>query len=217
MLNAGLLLAALGLGLSAAPHCALMCGAPCAALTQGGARSGLGFHAGRLAGYAAAGALAASSMAALAAASAAAPALRPLWQLLHLGLLALGLWWLATGRQPAWGQRQAALAPLRFMPRARPPLRAGLAGLAWVALPCGVLQAALLLAAMADDALSGALLMAVFALASTPALALAPLAWARRPSGTAGLRLAGAALALMSGWALSQGVWRQLYAAWCAS
>lgn len=97
-----LLLAALALGLAATPHCALMCGRPCAALTQGGKPASLGCHAGRIVGYSAAGAAAASSVAALGLWSDMAPALRPLWTLLHLAFLALGLWWLITARQPAW-------------------------------------------------------------------------------------------------------------------
>ncbi|HEY1091216.1 MAG TPA: sulfite exporter TauE/SafE family protein, partial [Burkholderiaceae bacterium] len=114
-MNVALLLAALGLGIAASPHCALMCSAPCASLTSGCRRSGVGFHLGRMLGYALAGALAASSVAALAAASRAAPALRPLWELLQLTFLALGLWWLATGRQPAWARRDGS-SPLRFLP-----------------------------------------------------------------------------------------------------
>jgi len=79
-----LVLAGLAMGVAATPHCAVMCGAPCAALTQGCARSSAGFHAGRLLGYMAAGAVAASSVAALGTWSTAAPALRPLWVLLQL-------------------------------------------------------------------------------------------------------------------------------------
>ncbi|HET7868687.1 MAG TPA: sulfite exporter TauE/SafE family protein, partial [Burkholderiaceae bacterium] len=147
-MDAALMLAGLALGAAASPHCALMCAAPCAALTRGSGRGAAGFHLGRLAGYMAGGALAAASMAALGSWSQAAPVLRPVWTLLHLGFLALGLWWLATGRQPQGLQRDGAV-PVRLVSRRRQALRASLAGLAWVAWPCAALQAALLLAALA--------------------------------------------------------------------
>lgn len=223
-MDAALILAGLTMGVAASPHCVAMCGAPCAALTSGCQRSATGFHLGRMLGYAAGGAIAAGSMAALGAWAQLAPALRPLWTLLHLGLLALGLWWLTTGRQPHWLQRNAAV-PVRGVGQRSRPLRAGLAGLAWVAWPCGALQAALLVAALASSAQAGALTMAAFAIGSTPALALAPWAVARwramAGGGPAavrwaalGYRVAGLGLALGSGWALTHGLWQRL-GAWC--
>lgn len=223
-----LVLAGLALGVAASPHCALMCGAPCAALTAGCRRNASGFHLGRLAGYMAGGALAAISVEALGQWGRAMPALRPLWTLLHLGLLALGLWWLATGRQPAWMARRAGAAvPVRVVGQRTRPLRATLAGLAWVAWPCVALQAALLLAALASSAPGGAAVMAAFALGSMPALALTPWVWGRwqawqgsaaSPTQMAaiGLRVAGGAMVLASGWALTHGLW-QRFAAWCLS
>ncbi|MEO7150921.1 MAG: sulfite exporter TauE/SafE family protein [Burkholderiaceae bacterium] len=219
-----LVLAGLALGVAATPHCAVMCGAPCAALTQGRAGATSGFHLGRLLGYMAAGALTASGVAALAAWTQAAPALRPFWTLLHLAFLGLGLWWMATGRQPAWMLRRAgtdALVHLHGRKR-----RAALAGLAWVAWPCAALQGALLLAALANSPQGGALVMAAFALASMPGLAVAPWAWARwrawrgnvaiAPGQVAllGFRVAGAGLVLASGWTLTHGIWER-FAAWC--
>ncbi|MBI3369215.1 MAG: sulfite exporter TauE/SafE family protein [Burkholderiales bacterium] len=224
-MDAPLVVAGLMLGVAASPHCAVMCGAPCAALTAGCRRNASGFHLGRLIGYAAAGALAAVSVEALGAWSRTLPALRPLWTLLHLGLLALGLWWLATGRQPAWMRRGSGAVPVRIVGRRARPLRSAVAGLAWVAWPCVALQAALLLAALASSAPGGALVMAAFALGSMPALALTPWLWGRwqalqgaaaSPAQIAalGLRVAGGALVLASGWALTQGLW-QRFAAWC--
>ncbi len=223
-MDAPLILAGLAMGVAAAPHCVAMCGAPCAALTSGCGRNAAGFHLGRLLGYMAGGAVAASSVAALGAWSQAAPALRPVWTLLHLAFLALGRWWLATGRQPDWMKRSAAV-PVRVVSRRGRPLRSGLAGLAWVAWPCGALQGALLLAALASSAQGGALIMAAFALGSMPALAVAPWALARwqalrggAPSSAQvvklGFRVAGLGLALGSGWALTHGLWQRL-AAWC--
>ena len=225
-MDAPLILAGLAMGVAASPHCAAMCGAPCAALTSGCRRDATGFHLGRVAGYMAAGVAAASSVAALAAWSQAAPALRPLWMLLHMALLALGVWWLARGRQPDWMKRGGAV-PVRIVGRRGRPLRSGFAGLAWVAWPCGALQAALLLSALASGPLGGALVMAAFAIGSMPALALAPWAWARWGSGrvgaaapeqvaTLGFRVAGLGLVLGSGWALTHGLWERV-AAWCVA
>ena len=227
-MDAALILAGLTMGIVASPHCAAMCGAPCAALTSGCARSASGFHLGRLLGYSAGGAIAASSVAALGAWSQVAPALRPLWTLLHLAFLALGLWWLTTGRQPHWMQRNAAVPVpvlVRGVGQRGRPVRAGLAGLAWVAWPCGALQAAVMLSVLANSAQAGAFTMAAFALGSMPALALAPWAAARWQSfsgnrlspvqwATLGFRVAGLGLVLSSGWALTHGLWQRL-AAWC--
>jgi uncharacterized protein len=230
-----LILAGLALGLAATPHCAVMCGAPCAAVTHGSGRAASGFHAGRLIGYAAGGALAAGSVSLLGAWSQAAPALRPIWTLLHLGFLALGLWWLATGRQWAMsrgagagdGTRTGAVnVPVRVLRSTAHVARAGVAGLGWVAWPCAALQGALMLAALAGSPEGGALVMAAFALASAPGLAMAPWLWARwraargrgasaQQVSTLGFRVAGAGLALVSGWALTHGLWER-FAQWCA-
>jgi len=221
-----LILAGLAMGVAASPHCAVMCGAPCAALTSGCRRNAAGFHLGRVLGYMAGGAAAASGVAMLGAWSQTAPALRPLWTALHLAFLALGLWWLVTGRQPYWMKRSGAV-PVRIVARRGRPLRSGLAGLAWVAWPCGALQAALLLSALASSAQGGAFVMAGFAIGSIPALAVAPWAWARwqavrgsaaSPAQVAalGLRVAGFGLVLASGWALTHGIWER-FAAWCVA
>jgi uncharacterized protein len=245
----GLLFAAVMLGLAAMPHCALMCSAPCAAVaaptTPHTTPHTALFHVGRALGYSAAGALAASSVAALGGWVQAAPALRPVWVLVHLLLLLLlGLWWLVVGRQPAALLRRSPAAaglPLQFHKQGQahaPAWRSGAAGLAWVAWPCGALQAALLLAAMASHAAGGAAVMLAFAVASAPGLVLAPWAlgrlqqwqqrqrWQRVKPGqaghspapgqvaTLGLRAAGLALVLASGWALSSGLWHRA-AAWC--
>jgi len=223
-MNLGLVLAGLAMGVAASPHCAVMCGAPCAALTSGCGRNAAGFHLGRLLGYMAGGAVAAGSVAALGTWTQAAPALRPVWTLLHLAFLSLGLWWLASGRQPDWMKRSAAV-PVRIVGQRRRPMRAGLAGLAWVAWPCGALQTALLLSALASSAKGGALVMAAYAVGSMPALMVAPWAWARWRAvrGAAasttdvaalGFRVAGLGLVLSSGWALTHGVWERV-AAWC--
>jgi uncharacterized protein len=224
-MDAPLMLAGLALGAAASPHCAAMCGAPCAALTGGCRRSAGGFHLGRVLSYAAGGAVAAGSVGLLAEWSRAAPVLRPLWVLLHLALLALGLWWLTTGRQPR-GMARGTVTPIHFIARGTRPVRSALAGLAWVAWPCAASQSALLLAALASSPQGGALVMAAFAAASMPALAIGPWAWARwqsvrgvpsvarAPVATLGFRVAGLGLVAGSGWALGQGIWQSV-AAWC--
>jgi sulfite exporter TauE/SafE len=193
------------MGLASVPHCALMCGAPCAAAAGGGGQttSVAGFQVGRLLGYAAAGAVAAASMGALREASQWSAALRPLWTVLHVALLALGLWLLLRAEWPAWLGRHGnkpGRQPVRWS-------RATSSGFMWFAWPCGALQGALLVAAMA-----------AFALASSPGLLLAPLALRRlmsRPDwSTWAPRLAGLMLVLGSAWALGHGLWAQVVA-WC--
>ena len=239
-MDAALALTALLLGLAGSVHCLAMCGAPSAAAVHAcsGAQPRDGwtaFHAGRLIGYALAGAVAAASMGALARWSSWSPALRPLWTLLHMAALALGLWLLVRGRQPGWleragrgTQRTAALPGLGWQ-RVHGPAKAGAAGLAWVAWPCGLLQSALVVAALANTAAGGATVMAVFALVSAPALGLAPWLWGRWGSwqGASGqvlsarvnagaVRLAGALLAAASVWALAHDLIRQAIA-FCVS
>lgn len=225
-MNLSLLLAALLMGLAGSLHCTVMCGAACTAITQRGgpnrSRAVVGFHLGRLASYAVGGAIAAAGVGALGAWSQAVPALRPLWSLVHAAALMLGLWLAWTGRQPAWmmnvGRVQVpAAAPAGWRPL-QGPLRTAALGSAWVLLPCGLLQSALLVAALANDALGGAAVMAVFALASSLGLLMAGAAWQRTMATPQGLRwavrLAGVLLAAASAWALGHGLWLKI-AAYC--
>lgn len=224
-MNNALYLSALGLGLAGIPHCAAMCSAPCAALTGGRGASLWMFHAARAAGYALAGALAAASVNTLQAVGAVSPVLRPLWMLVHLAALLLGIWLVVYGRQPAWlerlGRTPVPSAPGAGWVAVRGPARAGAAGLLWVAWPCGLLQSAVLVAALADDAWGGAALMGVFALASAIGVSLAPVLWRRLgPAGaqgrlaTLGVRLAGGVLAVASLSAMGHGTWSRI-AAYC--
>lgn len=205
-----------------------MCAAPCAAVSGGrGAASTLAFHLARVTGYATAGAVVASSVGALAALSQWTPALRPLWVLLHVALLSLGLWMAVVGRQPAWMGRLGRLpqpAPVAngagWSPL-RGPLQAATAGGLWVAWPCGLLQSALLVASLTSGAAAGAGAMALFAVASSGGLIAAPWLWRRLrkraelPRWERGLaRAAGGLLVLGSGFSLGHGVWPQV-AAFC--
>lgn len=224
-MNSALYVSALGLGLAGLPHCAAMCSAPCAALTGGRAAPLWAFHTARMAGYAIAGALAAASVNTLQALGTMSPLLRPLWTLVHLAALMLGLWLAIYGRQPAWlerlGRVPAASTTAGGWAPVQGPARAAAAGVLWVAWPCGLLQSAVLVAALADDAWGGASVMAVFALASAAGVSLAPYIW-RRLAGqgargwlaTAGVRLAGVVLAAASVAAMGRGMWSRI-AAYC--
>src|SRR5512147_3282838 len=107
-MNAALATTALLMGLAGSPHCAAMCGAACTGIVRGCAggvathTSTVSFHVARLLSYAAGGALAAGSVSWLATQGAQVAILRPLWTLLQVAALALGLWLLIRGRQPAW-------------------------------------------------------------------------------------------------------------------
>lgn len=224
MLDAALGAGALLMGLTGTPHCLAMCAPSCGALARGcgGARPARALavlQGTRLVSYAAAGAIVAGSAGSLAVWAPTVAWLSPLWLMLQLGALAVGLTMLWTARQPAWlgalGRRSVQVVALPANGRA--PARraglghAGLAGLLWAAWPCGLLQSALLVAALASGPAGGASVMALFALGSGVGLAAGPPLWSRL-AGTdatrwqaAGARLGGAMLALGSGWALAGG------------
>lgn len=231
-MDAALVLSGVLMGAAGAPHCMAMCGAASSAVlgrcgrgAQAGAAD-LAFHVARVASYAAAGAIAASSVSLLRVMGESLPALRPLWTMVHVAALALGLWLMATGRQPAWmsAQPRALPAPLarEGWQRVAGPARAGAAGAAWVAWPCGLLQSALIVATLASNAVGGALVMSGFAIASSAGLWAAGLVWRQAAVGRAvGLlsgawvvRFSGACLSLASGWALGAGLWQRV-AAYC--
>lgn len=221
-MDLALFLSALMLGAAGAPHCAAMCGPASAGVLQGCGRTRshatpVAFHVGRVIGYATVGAIAASSVAALSQWGQMSPLLRPLWTLLHCAALGLGLWLVWQGRQPAWLENLGRGAG-RVAPQADPagwqrmhgPARAAAAGGLWVAWPCGLLQSALVVASLANSPWGGAAAMAGFATTSAVGLGLAPWAFARLSAGGASalqvnawaVRLAGAALAAASVWAM---------------
>ncbi len=218
------------MGLAGTPHCLAMCGAACTAATGGGRwQQLLALHTGRLLAYATAGAVVAASVGSLATLGQAVAALRPLWTLVHLAAMSLGFYLLWQGRQPGWMDRigraraSAALPVAGRWQAMRAPVRSAGIGLAWVAWPCGLLQSALLVAALANTAAGGALVMAGFASASAAGLVLGPALWWRFGGQRSGagasspalaVRWAGAALALASAWALGHGLWQRVIA-WC--
>ncbi|CAN5868694.1 sulfite exporter TauE/SafE family protein [soil metagenome] len=231
-MNSALVASALMIGLAGGPHCVVMCGAGYAGITRGQARAMFGLQLGRLAGYSLAGALVAGSVSGLASLGQAAPLMRPVWTLLHVGAVALGLFMLWSGSVPGWlanlGRRGAVAAnaagtaanagpnqtaPLRFFARMPPGARAAGIGMCWAAMPCGLLQSALIVAALASGPVQGAGVMACFALASGVSLWLGPSLWVRlgRRAGpiaatTLPMRLAGGLLAAGSVFAIVHGL-----------
>ena len=229
-MSGSLIAAGLLMGLASSPHCALMCSAPCAAITRscGGpsGRSGhalLAWHAGRLCAYTIAGAVAASAVAVIAMAAAGSAVVRPLWTMLQAAVLVLGGALLWSGRMPRWvdgaAQGLSRVAPIA-LPRGPTgkagPRRAALIGLGWFAMPCAVLYGALAVAALAAGPWEGAAVMAAFAIGSAPGLAGLPFLWSRlaHVPQAAALRLSGAMLAAGSLWALWHGM-EGASGAWC--
>ena len=92
----------------------------------------------------------------------------------------------------------------------------------WAFLPCGLLYSALLVALLSASPWEGAAVMSCFAVGGAFMLMLAPWLWSRLEGvnisklnvSHAGVRLAGFALAVSSGWALWMGLVEQ-QAPWC--
>lgn len=185
------------MGLGGIPHCAAMCGAACAAALPRGVP--LLALLGRCAGYAFLGALAAASAGLIAQWGRQVAVLQPFWVLAQLMAVVVGVWLLATGQMPKAIDRLGQAAYWLVRQRVRQALgeqRATrwrrwwpfFAGLAWAALPCGLLYGALMVAALASDPLGGGLVMLSFALPSALGVWGAPaiLRWfARRSLGGA--------------------------------
>ncbi len=224
--------AALLMGIAGGPHCVAMCGAASAAVIRivPFAPAGHGsaavvtapaaFHLGRIASYATAGAIAAASVDSLAQASTHMAALRPLWVLLHVFVFAWGAMLAVTGRQPLWAQRVGRGLEARLRPLAGRTWTGVLAtGMLWVALPCGLLYSALMMASLGNGPLQGAMLMTLFALGSGVSLLLGPWLWQRlrRAGGVHqawGARLAGLLLAGTAAQAVGWDLIHQIDA-WC--
>ncbi|MDW8335450.1 MAG: sulfite exporter TauE/SafE family protein [Tepidimonas sp.] len=217
-------LSALVMGLVGGPHCVAMCGAACAGIARAGApheqRALWRWQASRVVGYALLGAVAGGTVQGMGWLGQQTVVLRPLWTMLHVAALLLGLVLLVQARQPAfldgWAQgvwRRARPVLARLGPRAPVVL-----GLGWALMPCGLLYSALLVASLSASWWSGAVIMAAFALGTLVSLAAGPwllLRLAQARSGGWGIRLAGLALAATSGWALWMGV-TQPSGLWCA-
>lgn len=235
---------ALLMGLAGGPHCVAMCGAACGATarlvrivriaqppTGGGVATlapsavapgaTLALHAGRMLGYAAGGAVAAATVQSLGFASTHVAALRPLWVLLHVFVFGWGAMLAVLGRQPVWTHRVGRRLGAWLRPLAGSLRGVFAAGVLWVAMPCGLLYSALMLASLGNDPWQGAWVMTAFAAGSSVSLAAAPWLWDRlrwRLDATGrgwGTRVAGALLAVVALQAIRMDLWRQI-AIWCA-
>lgn len=174
-----LLITAFLMGLGGVPHCAAMCAAPCAvALPRGLPWTAL---LGRSLGYALMGAVAAGATSALSSWSRWVGVLQPLWVMLLAAAVLLGGWMLLKGAVPtalqqhglkAYHRVQAAMADSAWLAR-WPWLRSAapmILGMAWAALPCGLLYGAVMVAALAPSLWEGAAVMAAFSLPGGVAL-----------------------------------------------
>lgn len=231
-MNSALVLTAALMGLAGGPHCLAMCGVACVGVGQAAAprttQALALFQIGRVLGYGALGALAAGSFQGVGWLSVHSAALRPVWSLMHVAAIMLGLLLLWRAEQPVWLQGTAHSIWTRARAwNARWHLRADrgtplVMGILWALLPCGLLYSALMVAALAGGALQGALVMMSFVTGSALVLMLGPWLWFRLGrqgrvnwgGGAWGVRLAGLTLALTSGWGLWMGLVHN-QAPWC--
>ena len=220
-----LAITALLMGLVGGPHCVVMCGAACAGIGRAaGARSNTAmwtFQLGRVLGYSLLGGVAAASMQGLGWLTTQSAAVRPVWTLLHVAAVVLGLLLLFNARQPVWLESTGKAVWQRTRGwvgghKVGAPL---LIGTVWALLPCGLLYSALLVATLSASPLQGAMVMALFALGTSVSMMAGPWLWLRlrgEGSGQWGVRLAGLALSLMSGWAIWMGLVHDA-APWCVT
>ena len=216
---------ALIMGLAGGPHCVAMCGAACAGMGQvAGAhqnRALLSFQLGRWLGYSLMGGLAAFSVQALGWLTVESAALRPVWSMLHVAAIVLGLLLIWQAKQPVWLDQSAQQlwARIRRLNANLGKIAPMAVGALWALMPCGLLYSALMVAALTGNVLDGALTMASFALGSGVSLGMAPWLLLKLKilgDGAWGIRLAGLALASTSGWALWMGLVHN-QAPWCVA
>ena len=222
-MQSSLALTALLMGLAGGPHCVAMCGAACAGLGQAAGEQRVqaltAFQVGRLMGYSLLGALVAMSVQGLGWLTTQSAAIRPLWTLLHLAAMALGLLLMLQARQPVWLDQSARRlwTKVRQFHARRGALAPLLVGVFWALMPCGLLYSALMVAALTGHALDGAMTMALFALGSSVSLWAGPWLWLRLQTlgdGAWGMRLAGLTLFAVSAWGLWMGLVHN-QAPWC--
>jgi sulfite exporter TauE/SafE len=220
-----LALTALLMGLAGGPHCVAMCGAACAGMGQAAGvhqnRALISFQVGRWVGYSLMGGLAAFSVQALGWLTVASAALRPVWSMLHVAAVVLGVWLMWQAKQPVWLDQSAQQrwAKIRRYHANAGQFAPAVVGVLWAFMPCGLLYSALMVAALTGHALDGALTMACFALGSGLSLGCAPWLLLKLKGigdGAWGIRLAGLALAVTSGWALWLGLAHN-QAPWCVA
>ena len=167
------------------------------------------------------GGLAAFSVQALGWLTVESAALRPVWSMLHVAAVVLGLLLIWQAKQPVWLDQSAQnlWAKIRQLNSNLGKVAPIVVGVLWAFMPCGLLYSALMVAALTGNVLQGAITMACFALGSGVSLGLAPwmlLKLKNLGDGAWGIRLAGLALVLTSSWAL----WLALahnQAPWCVT
>ena len=185
-----LLATAFVMGLAGIPHCTAMCGAACAAAFP----RGLSPWAllGRALGYAGLGMVAAAAAGLVSQWGQHVAMLKPLWMMAQLAMVLLGGFMLVRGAIPQMVDQAGKGLYLKLrerwhaVPEGSHPLRDKfaplLAGLFWAFLPCGLLYAALMVAALASRPWEGGLVMLAFALPSAIGVWAAPamMRWLRQ-------------------------------------
>lgn len=177
MLSSSALWASFLMGVFGGPHCLLMCGGACAALSQRtpqqpALQRALSFQIRRLLGYGVLGAVGALSMQTVGALSTKVVILQPVWNFIHVIGLFSGLYllifafqpiWLDQGARHLWRGIQSSKSIQALMSWRTGPL---LLGSLWALLPCGLLYSALMLSSLTASPLTGWLTMMSFALGS---------------------------------------------------
>lgn len=226
-MQSSLAVTAVLMGLVGGPHCVAMCGAACAGLAQAaGPRRGqalIAFQIGRLVGYSVLGAVAAWGMQALGWLTLQSAALRPVWSMLHVAAMLVGVWLMLQARQPVWLDQSARRLwqRVRQFHDRRTRSAPWIIGALWAFMPCGLLYSALLVAALSGEPLQCALSMALFAAGSSLGLIAGPVLLARlRDAGNrlrhdGGTRIAGGLLAATAFFALWMDLAERI-ALWCA-
>ena len=220
------------MGVVGGPHCLAMCGAPCLGISRWTPHrpwhSLLLFQIGRLTGYAVLGALAAASMSSLAWLSVQSAAFRPVWTMVHVMAVLLGLLLMWRANQPLWlnqasqGLWQRVASPSRRQAFQQHKWGALLLGMAWALLPCGLLYSALMVAVFSGGAVQGASVMVAFAVGGGVMLTIGPMLWLKLQQHGAvsdrwsnmGTRLAGLTLSATAAWGLWTGLVHD-QAPWC--
>lgn len=224
-MQSSLAITALVMGLAGGPHCIAMCGAACAGFGQAAGerrtQAMWSFQLGRVLGYSALGALAAATVQGLGWLTTQSAALRPVWTMLHVAAFLLGVLLLVQARQPLWLDTAASRlwARVRAFNQRWGMAAPAIVGVLWALMPCGLLYSALMVAALSSQVWQGAVVMALFALGSSVSLWAGPwllLKLGNLGDGRWGMRLAGMALAGLSGWALWMGLVHD-QAPWCVT
>lgn len=229
----GTLLATAALmGFAGTAHCAGMCAAACGGVARGcvpsrPARGVLALLTGRAVAYIGAGIAVALLVQGLRWMIEGSAWLKPFWTMAQVLLVGLGLWLCVRGELPPsllqWLERLRRPRPATLH-RVHLPgeLKAGAAGLLWPLLPCGLLHAALGVAALSSGPLEAGAVMAAFALTSSLGLVAGGWLWrhlrgrgARWDGGALSIRLAGAGIALLMLWPFVRSVWAPLQSVWC--